>query len=376
VNQSSTCNAFYTGNSTNFFKKGGGCPNTSYSSVVTHEMGHYLVEKLNLNQNAFGEGVGDIIGGLMYNDPMTGRDFFAVGEILRNPVAANKQYPCNDEIHECGMVLSGVWWDIHMNLGEDVMLPTVQQLWVDWMMMTEGEEDFSDGIGPSNVPEVLLVADDDSDPDTKGPYDDAICSAFVKHGIVPCGDITLLNFEFVNIDPGTLTGLPCDTDMTFCAKVTDGSLGTLDPSTVQLIYKNTTDGTPIVFLTMTETSPSIFEGTIPATPAGKSFGFYFRAETTDGIVVNVPAGAPKNRYQLTTDCAQPPLPSCDLPPACEGDVNGDNVVDPLDSGYSLARFGCPVGTGDPECDAADANVDGVVDPLDTGFILARFGACP
>ncbi len=64
------------------------------------------------------------------------------------------------------------------------------------------------------------------------------------------------------------------------------------------------------------------------------------------------------------------------PTPCEGDANGDGTVDPLDSGYVLARFGCPVGTGDPGCDAADQNGDGAVDPLDSGFVLARFGPCP
>lgn len=63
-------------------------------------------------------------------------------------------------------------------------------------------------------------------------------------------------------------------------------------------------------------------------------------------------------------------------PPCEGDANGDGAVDPLDSGYVLARFGCPVGTGDPFCDAADVNGDGDVDPLDSGYVLARFGPCP
>ena len=61
---------------------------------------------------------------------------------------------------------------------------------------------------------------------------------------------------------------------------------------------------------------------------------------------------------------------------CEGDANGDGTVDPLDSGFVLARFGCPVGTGDPNCDIADQNGDGLVDSLDVGFILARFGDCP
>lgn len=66
---------------------------------------------------------------------------------------------------------------------------------------------------------------------------------------------------------------------------------------------------------------------------------------------------------------------CDAEEPCEGDANGDGSVDPLDSGYVLARFGCPVGTGDPSCDAADQNGDGAVDPLDGGFVLARFGSC-
>ena len=61
---------------------------------------------------------------------------------------------------------------------------------------------------------------------------------------------------------------------------------------------------------------------------------------------------------------------------CEGDVNGDGTVNPLDSGFVLARFGCPVNTGDPACDAADANLSGAVDPLDVGFVVARFGECP
>ena len=66
---------------------------------------------------------------------------------------------------------------------------------------------------------------------------------------------------------------------------------------------------------------------------------------------------------------------CDDEEPCEGDANGDGVVNPLDSGFVLARFGCPVGTGDPGCDAADQNGDGEVNPLDSGFVLARFGPC-
>ncbi len=66
----------------------------------------------------------------------------------------------------------------------------------------------------------------------------------------------------------------------------------------------------------------------------------------------------------------------DPDPPCEGDANGDGLVDPLDAGFVLARFGCDVGGGDSSCDTADQNGDGLVDPLDVGFILSRFGPCP
>lgn len=55
----------------------------------------------------------------------------------------------------------------------------------------------------------------------------------------------------------------------------------------------------------------------------------------------------------------------------EGDANRDGLVDPLDSGFILARFGLDV--TDPANTPADVNNDGVIDPLDSGFALARFG---
>ena len=63
-------------------------------------------------------------------------------------------------------------------------------------------------------------------------------------------------------------------------------------------------------------------------------------------------------------------------PPCDGDANSDGIVDPLDLGFVLARFGCSVGTGDADCDIADQNGDSLVDPLDAGYVLARSGDYP
>lgn len=64
---------------------------------------------------------------------------------------------------------------------------------------------------------------------------------------------------------------------------------------------------------------------------------------------------------------------CPTPALCDGDVNGDGVLDPLDTGYIRARFGADA-CGEGNC-PADANCDGLIDPLDIGYVLARYGEC-
>jgi hypothetical protein len=60
---------------------------------------------------------------------------------------------------------------------------------------------------------------------------------------------------------------------------------------------------------------------------------------------------------------------------CQGDVNHDGIVDPLDLGFASARLGCSFALGAVACGDADANHDGIVDPLDLGYIASRFGTC-
>lgn len=62
--------------------------------------------------------------------------------------------------------------------------------------------------------------------------------------------------------------------------------------------------------------------------------------------------------------------------ACPADMDGDGVVNPFDSNFVKARFGCAVGTGDEDCDRADIDGDGVVNPFDSNAVMANFGPCP
>ncbi|MCH7884823.1 MAG: hypothetical protein IIC01_06175 [Planctomycetes bacterium] len=188
VNQASTCNAFFTpiGPSINFFVAGAGCVNTAFSTVIGHEYAHFVVSVLGLRQGAFGEGFGDAVVLLQYDDPIVGRDFFGPGTFVRDIVGANKRYPCFGEVHDCGQVLAGVWWDIKLemqgSLGQSTGLQTAQQLLTDWSQITLGGSG-RNSASPRTAVEVLTVDDDDGDLDNGSPHFDEICAGFAAHNI-------------------------------------------------------------------------------------------------------------------------------------------------------------------------------------------------
>jgi hypothetical protein len=65
---------------------------------------------------------------------------------------------------------------------------------------------------------------------------------------------------------------------------------------------------------------------------------------------------------------------CSRDPAwiCDGDVDGDGQVNPVDAGLVQAAFGSP----DPQdlCQY-DMDCDGQVNPVDAGIVQAKFGTC-
>lgn len=202
VNIASICNAAFNPFqlSISFFASGGGCVNTAYSSVIHHEYGHFIVNQHDLTQGAFGEGYADCMALMINNDPVVGRDFQGTDQPVRDIVAANQQYPCFGEIHECGQLLAGVWWDIKLNL--DAKLGAAgfeytRQLFTDWTVITVGGR-LRNSAHPLTAVEVLTVDDDDADFGDGTPNRDEICDAFAKHGIAcpgSCAGISSLKLR-------------------------------------------------------------------------------------------------------------------------------------------------------------------------------------
>lgn len=114
VNINNTCNAFYTGNTTNYYVEGGGCANTAFSTVIAHEWGHGLDDRYggiaNSNAEGLSEGWGDIIGMYLVDSPLLGSGFQSPGSPLRNGNNSRVWPYSSSSPHGAGQVWMGWAW--------------------------------------------------------------------------------------------------------------------------------------------------------------------------------------------------------------------------------------------------------------------------
>ena len=287
---SGTCNAFYTGTSINFYNRGGGCANTAFSTVVSHEYGHFIVNRLGLAQNAFGEGYGDVTGAMIWDDAVTGRGFRQTqSSFVRDPIGANVQYPCSGEIHFCGQVIGGVWWRIRENMGafygSQLGLDETRQLQVDWSLITNGGPDGSNSAGPGTAIEVLTVDDNDGNLGNGTPNYTRICAAFAAHSI-QCPALTLISFQYPNGRPSQTTpNQPTNISVNVV-----GVSGSPQPGTGTLSYR--IGGGSFTTVPMTQGNPNEYTATLPAAACGQALDYYFGAQTTAAQTLTDPPNAP------------------------------------------------------------------------------------
>jgi hypothetical protein len=120
VNIASTCNAYYTGNTINFYQAGGGCANTAFSTVVSHEWGHGIDERYggisNTNAEGMSEGWGDIIGLYLMDTPLLGSGFQSAGVALRRGDNTFLYPYSGTSPHAAGQVWMGFAWRLRERL--------------------------------------------------------------------------------------------------------------------------------------------------------------------------------------------------------------------------------------------------------------------
>ena len=294
VNLNDTCNAFWDGTSTNFFKAGGGCVNTAYSDVVSHEYGHFVVQTLGLGQGGFGEGFSDCAALLNYDSgPILGRNFSGPGTNVRNVQTANIMYPCSascqGESHCCGQLLGYVWWNIRTKMGtfygSSVGLAKTQQMFVDWMQVTIGGTGggFANSANPTTAIEILTINDDDGYFGNGTPDYPRICQTFASRNIT-CPAAPPLGFSFPN---GLPTLIQPNTPQTIDVTVLEMSrLPQANSGKISYRLNGTGSYTTVSMATI---GTNQYRATIPAQPCNTNIDYYFTA--TAAAVVTPPSPA-------------------------------------------------------------------------------------
>lgn len=188
VNLNDTCNAYWDGQSVNFFRAGNGCANTGrVSGVVYHEFGHGMHQYLTNNVvGSIGEGTGDFLATLMQDTPVVGAGFSTNGAGVRR-IDEDKVYPTDvvNEVHEDGLIWASALWDLR------TAMETKHGAWAGKQVASRDYVlALTQGPGLTTAyPSVIAADDDDNNPANGTPNSCEINAVFNAHGLVSGGTL-------------------------------------------------------------------------------------------------------------------------------------------------------------------------------------------
>lgn len=287
VNINSSCNAFYDFSSINFYRSGGGCPNTANSTVVYHEYGHHLVAVAGSGQGEYGEGMGDVVGILITDDSRLALGFFGNCDSPLRDADNNCQYQqagcssCGAAIHDCGKLLSGAVWSTRNELlatNPDTYREILSDLTVNSIL--------EHGAGTSITPEItidfLTLDDDDMNIFNGTPHYNEIAAGFGDHGL-DAPDLQLIEFNYPNGLPDSVSpagGTTVRVEVT--ALIEDPAPGT------GVFHVDTGGG--FVDIPMDEVEPNVYDAVFPASDCASEVVYFFTAEAANGQEQQSPSG--------------------------------------------------------------------------------------
>ena len=298
VNLGLTCNAFYSSGqqSINFYIAGGGCTNTSNSTVVHHEFGHRIVNAAGSGQGAYGEGFGDVMAVILTDQSCLGSGFNApCGTCLRN-ADNNCQYSagctsnCGSGSHDCGRLLSGCVWSTRNALFSSNPITyrdTLGNLVVNSVLLHAGTT-----ITPQITIDFLTLDDDDSDITNGTPHYSEINAGFSAHNM-PAPPLAALFFNYPNGKPAYVN----PNGGTTMRVVVSGNAATPQPNTGKLLVST---GGPYTEIPMTQISPNVYDAVFPPSPCGTSLKYYVSAQTTSALTITSPSTAPTAFFTATS----------------------------------------------------------------------------
>ena len=359
-------NAWYDGSSINFCLASGNYADTAYSSIVHHEYGHHVVNVGGSGQGEYGEGMGDIHGMLISDDPVEGYGFTGPCNQGIRTAQNSMQYPCSGEIHYCGQLLSGCVWSTRNQLyitHPSDYLEIISQLAINSILLHSGQD-----ITPQITLDFLTLDDTDGNLYNGTPHATEICAGFEAHNM-PCPEMQWLTFNYPDgrpsfVDPrgGTRmrvevlpgVGQPYPGIGTFCYQIDGGPLTCV----------------PLEVVTL----PNIYDAVFPAAPCGAVFTYYVTGISTNNKLINDPSTAPTDTFTTQAGFGLDGSTVICVPPALAGDLNCDRSVNYGDINPFVLALGdaARYQVEFPGCNwiNADCNGDGQVNYADINAFVA------
>jgi hypothetical protein len=294
VNINDNCNAFWDGQTVNFFRAGGGCNNTGrIASIVYHEFGHGYHQFLADNiVGSVGEGSGDFLASTILNDPIVGRGFSTTGNGIRR-IDQDHRFPDDyvGEVHEDGLIWASAFWDLREALmqkyGDWAGHQIVDRLFVETLAQGPGLS--------TSYPALIAADDDDNDPSNGTPSSCEINAIWDAHGMINSGQISHTpagERAYVRIAHDAPGRFEPEADGSIVVRATPTNLsacGAFDPSA--LVLRSSTGGTTFMSTPMTPDatgSKAVLTGLAP----GQTFSYYFELPIPEVTFTNGTAEKP------------------------------------------------------------------------------------
>jgi hypothetical protein len=295
-----TCNAYWNGDSINFYKEGGGCVNmATMSDVVMHEYGHAITQYTyapdpSPTASGMGEGLSDIVSQTITNDRYVGRYIYGGGGYIRDGMNT-VQWPgasCSGQVHCLGEILMGSMWKTRTNVINKMGAgPGLAH----YDAMVRFAWKAKQTTMPDYLTKVLLADDNNANIADGTPNWDQICDAFAIHNL-SCPAITqYVWFSHTPIVDNSNTTTP----ISITALVQPLGCGDLVADSTRVYYSTDIGATWSSILMEPTGNPTEFSADLPVQPCGAVVRYYLRAATTTGVTGTLPARAPqKDFYQF------------------------------------------------------------------------------
>ncbi|MBM3936580.1 MAG: hypothetical protein FJ343_05460 [Sphingomonadales bacterium] len=278
------CNAFFNGNSINFYTQAGGCNTLAIvADVVYHEYGHaitnYFYNALGtpFRNGAVGEGYSDVYAITLTDTPVLGVGFNlnSPNVIVRRYDINPKIYPQNlvGQVHADGEIICGAWWRTARNMNSN---SGMMEIFSESLYGLANGPNGSEGVVYPDILIDALQADDTDNNLANGtPNLTSIVNAFAFHGIRMLANV---QFSYPPLsDVQTQTPVPFNVTLNITPPFNTLISG------ARLIYRlNNNPLTSCDTIVLTAGAGNSYSGIIPAQPRGTIVRYFVGLQDLTG----------------------------------------------------------------------------------------------